>query len=63
MEDQRKLALDDDTLDNVAGGSTSFAGQAEFVPTVLPPILLHPNARQEEENEGMGTVPAIVGRL
>ena len=63
MEDNKKFELNDEALDNVAGGSTSFAGQAEGVFTVLPPILLHPNARQEEENEGMGTVPAIVGRL
>jgi len=66
MDDNKKIKLSDDALDDVAGGRTeidfgSTAGQAEIVSTVLPPILLHPDARQEDE--GMGTVPAIVGRL
>jgi len=61
MEDIKKTKLTDEALDNVAGGTTSFAEQAEIVPTA-PLILLHPDARPEED-EGTGTVPGIMGRL
>ena len=68
MEDQRKFALDDETLDNVAGGGTALDGgasaaQDDTVPVVMPPILLHPDPRPKEEDETKRIVPGIMGRL
>jgi len=67
MENDRKFELNDNVLDEVAGGRDGFAGslaaQDDTVPVVLPPILLHPDPRPKEEDENKRIVPGIVGHL
>ena len=65
MEDNKKTELNDDLLNEVAGGRTgmdwgSSAAQADTVPTV-PPILLHPDPRPEED-KNTNINPGFTGR-
>ena len=65
MDNNSKYELVNEALENVSGGRDGFdfgppKGQVDTVPTVLP-VLLHPDARQEEENTNHN--PGTVGRL
>ena len=66
MENNKKIELNDDQLDEVAGGRTEFnfgsvAAQADTVPTMLP-ILLHPDAMLEEDADTR-MISDLLGRL
>lgn len=62
MEDNKKTELNDDLLNNVAGGRTGFdfgspAAQADTVLVLLPPDAT------PEEDVNKRIVPDILGRL
>lgn len=64
MENNKKFELNDDALDNVAGGGSvgALVEEVDTVPVVRPPILLHPDPRPKDD-ENKRIVPGIVGRL